>query len=119
MLPDLWRRLKPLYGERIDQLWIAYQLGNADDRREIDAVLTVLAVRQQGIAVGNERIVLEPPPLEVSGRGELLLGMVEYPGLTPYPVLLSYNELLRHVFLLGPSGTGKSTFIIGLLRQLL
>src|SRR6266700_1855676 len=100
-------------------LWIAYQLGDQDERREIDAILTILAVRQQGIAVGNDRIVLEPPPVEASNTGDILLGMVDYPGLVPYPVRLSYRELLRHVFLLGPSGTGKSTFIISLLRQLL
>src|SRR5687768_15146493 len=101
MLPDLFRRLKPLHGEYIDRLWIAYQLGDMEERREIEAVLTVLAVREQGIAVGNERIVLEPPPQDLSGKGELILGHVDYPGLTPYPVCLSYRELLRHVFFLG------------------
>src|SRR5262249_30673746 len=69
--------------------------------------------------IGNERIVLEPPPRHLAAQGELFLGNVEYPGVTPYPVMLSYKELLRHLFLLGPSGTGKSTFVLGILRQLL
>src|SRR5947199_8228111 len=103
MLPDLFRRLKPLYGERIDRLWIAYQLGGPEERRDIEAALTILAVRQQGIAVGNERIVLEPPSPEVSAKGEVLLGNIDYPGLPSYAVMLSYRELLRHLFLLGPS----------------
>lgn len=116
---DLFRRLKPLYGERIDRLWIAYQLGNNDERREIEALLTILAVKRQDMGVGNERIILEPPPPNVIGGGEYTIGTVEYPGSNPYPFTLHRAELLRHLFILGPSGTGKSTLIIGLLRQLL
>ncbi|MDX2154026.1 MAG: DUF87 domain-containing protein [Bryobacteraceae bacterium] len=119
MLPDLFRRLKPLYGQRVDALWIAYQLGSNEERREIEAALTILAVRKQGLAIGNDRIVLDPIPAPLALDGAFLLGHCNYPGLAPYPVLLSRRDLLRHIFLLGPSGTGKSTFIIGVLRQLL
>jgi hypothetical protein len=42
-----------------------------------------------------------------------------YPSLAPYHFTLSRRDLLRHLFVLGPSGTGKSTLIIGLLRQFL
>ena len=65
MLPDLFRRLKPLYGERLDRLWIAYQLGNPADRQAIEAMLIVLAVRDQGIGLGNERIVLVIARIEI------------------------------------------------------
>jgi hypothetical protein len=118
MLPDLFRRLKPVYGTRIDQLWIAYQVADKERRAQIEELLMILAVRKLGIALGDERIVLEPPPADLIGRGEYTIGNVEYPGLAPFPFRLSRNDLLRHVFLLGPSGTGKSTLIIGLLRQL-
>lgn len=118
MLPDLFRRLKPVYGRRIDELWIAYQVADKERRAQIEQLLMILAVRKLGLALGDERIVLEPPPVDLIGRGEYLVGNVSYPGLVPYPFRLSRSELLRHVFLLGPSGTGKSTLIISLLRQL-
>ena len=119
MLPDVFKRLKPLYGKRIDDLWIAYQLGTPEDKLAIDEVLTILAVKRLGIAVGDEKIILEPPPASVITTGEYTIGTISYPGLAPYPFTVHRNDLLRHVFLLGPSGTGKSTLIIGLLRQLL
>jgi hypothetical protein len=119
LLPDLFRRLKPLYGTRIDELWIAYQLGTPADKQAIEEVLTILAVKRLGIAIGDEKIVLEPPPPTIIGGGEFTIGNVAYPGLPPYSFTLYRKELLRHVFVLGPSGTGKSTLIIGLLRQFL
>src|SRR5437764_12336829 len=116
MLPDLFRRLKPVYGQRIDQLWIAYQVADQDRRAQIEELLMILAVRKLGLALVDERIVLEPPPAELIGRGEYTIGNVEYPGLAPYAFRLSLNVLLRHVFLICQSVTHNSTLIISTLR---
>ena len=119
MLPDLFKRLKPLYGHKIDVLWLDYQLADVERKIEIEQILTLLAVKRLGIAVGDERIVLEAPPAGVIGRGDYEVGLVEYPGLPGYPFRVGREELLRHMFILGPTGTGKSTLILGLLQQLL
>lgn len=119
MLPDLFKRLKPLYGKKIDALWLEYQLGDVERKKEIEMLLTLLAAKRLGIAIGDERIVLEPPPPALIGAGEYTIGAVSYPGLEPYPFCIGRNELLRHCFILGPTGTGKSTLILGLLQQLL
>ena len=115
---NLFRRLKPIFGKRIDDLWLAYQLGTQAEKKDIEEVITILAVKRLGLAIGDEKIVLEPPSPTVIGNGEITVGMISYPGIPPYPFTLRRTDLLRHVFLLGPSGTGKSTLIIGLLRQL-
>jgi hypothetical protein len=119
VLPDLFRRLKPLYGVVMDLLWIEYQTADPVRRREIEEVLVLIAVQRLGIRLGDERIVLEPPRASVIGQGEVLLGNVVYPGMAPIPVRVGRNELLRHLFLLGPTGTGKSTFILQVVTQLL
>ena len=119
MLPNLFRRLRPLYGMTVDKLWVEYQVADVERKREIEEVLTRLAVEKLGIGLGDEKIVLEPPPAGVIGDGDYFLGWVSYPGLDAYPWRIRRSELLRHVFLLGPTGTGKSTFILGLLQQLL
>jgi hypothetical protein len=119
VLPDLFRRLRPLYGTDVDKLWIEYQVADVERKREIEEVLTRLAVEKLGIGLGDEKIVLEPPPAGAIGDGDYFLGWVSYPGLDAYPWRIRRSELLRHVFLLGPTGTGKSTFILGLLLQLL
>jgi hypothetical protein len=117
--PDLFRRLKPLYGKRIDVLWYEYQIADMDRKREIEGLLTLIAAKRLGMAVGEERLSLEPPPAGLIGNGEYVIGSVSYPGLAPYDFRVRRQELLRHVFILGPTGTGKSTLILGLLQQLL
>jgi hypothetical protein len=119
VLPELFKRLKPLYGTRIDQLWFEFQLADPERKQEISNLLTVLAIKRLGIGIGEERIVLDPPPASVIGRGTYTVGTVSYPGLAGYEFRLAPEELLRHLFILGPTGTGKSTLIIGLLQQLL
>ena len=119
MLPDLFRRLRPLYGITVDKLWIEYQVADPERKREIEEALLRVAVKNLGIGLGDERIILEPPPASSVSDGEYRLGDVSYPGLDPYPCRVRRNDLLRHVFLLGPTGTGKSTFILGVLQQLL
>jgi Helicase HerA, central domain len=119
MLPELFKRLKPLYGKRIDQLWFEFQLADPERKQEISNLLTVLAIKRLGIGIGEERIVLDPPPASVIGRGTYTIGSVSYPGIAGYEFRLAPEELLRHLFILGPTGTGKSTLIIGLLQQLL
>jgi hypothetical protein len=119
LLPDLFRRLKPLYGERINQLWFEFQLCDPERKQEISNLLTVLAIKRLGIGIGEERIVLDPPPAELIGRGAYTIGTVSYPGIAGYEFRLAPAELLRHLFILGPTGTGKSTLILGVLQQLL
>jgi hypothetical protein len=115
---ELFRRLKPLYGKEIERLWVAYQFGTPEERREIEELLTMLAITKQGMMIGDERLVLDAPPPLLIGRGEFTIGNITYPGLPPYPLRVARNELLRHVFILGPTGTGKSTLLITLLVQL-
>ena len=117
MLPDLFRRLKPLYGKAIDLLWIEYQTADVDRKREIEETIMLLAIKKLGMAVGDEQLVLDAPPPALIGAGEFTIGFVSYPSIPPYPFRVARNELLRHVFILGPTGTGKSTLLLNLLVQ--
>jgi hypothetical protein len=51
---DLFRKLKPLYGKKIDLLWLEHQTADVERKREIEALLTILAAKRLGLAVGDE-----------------------------------------------------------------
>jgi len=120
MVPyELFRRLKPLYPAAIARLWIEYQTATPEAKRDIDELLTILAIKRLGMMIGDEQLVLDAPPPALIGRGDFTIGHVTYPGIPPYPFRVKRNELLRHIFILGPTGTGKSTLLLHLLTQLL
>lgn len=119
MIYDLFRRLKPLFPGEIDRLWIEHELADPERQAEIRELLTILAIKHLGMMIGEERLILEAPPGELIGRGAFTIGTIVYPGIAPYPVRVGRDELLRHMFILGPTGTGKSTLLLGLLTQLL
>ena len=52
--PDLFRRLTPLYGRKNYVLWYEYQTARVERKREIESLLTLLAAKRLGLAVGEE-----------------------------------------------------------------
>lgn len=57
-----------------------------------------------------------PPAVDLPRRG-LVLAHSNYPGLTGRPLALRQADRLRHLWLLGPTGTGKSTVIVNMALQ--
>jgi Helicase HerA, central domain len=57
-----------------------------------------------------------PPPMHLSSHG-LVLGLSNYPGLGTRPIALKTDDRLRHQFVLGPTGSGKSWLLANLILQ--
>lgn len=67
-----------------------------------------------GLAHGAARQL--PPPHDLPARG-LVVGMSNYPGLTNRPLALGADDRLRHTFVLGPTGSGKSWLLARMILQ--
>ena len=57
-----------------------------------------------------------PPPPDIP-RGKLVLAHANYPGMEDRSLALRQADRLRHLWLLGPTGTGKSTLIANMAVQ--
>src|SRR4051794_29780710 len=94
---QVFKRLKPILGPQIDELWLLYQKMKPERRQRLLRNLNVLAIRLLDMRVGGEeKICLEPPPPELIGGGDYHLGTVVYPRKPPYPFTIYKAELLQH-----------------------
>lgn len=66
-----------------------------------------------GVRLGAARQL--PPPPGLPGHG-VQLGTSNYPGLV-VPLRLTPDDRLRHLHVVGPTGTGKSTLLANLITQ--
>jgi hypothetical protein len=57
-----------------------------------------------------------PPPVSMPSRG-ISLGHSNYVGMQHRPLALKTDDRLRHTWILGPTGTGKSTLLANLILQ--
>ncbi|HEY1701017.1 MAG TPA: type IV secretory system conjugative DNA transfer family protein, partial [Trebonia sp.] len=71
-------------------------------------------VNRVGVSVSSSRQVAPPSDLPRNG---LVLAHSNYSGMTSRPVALKRADLLHHLYLLGPTGSGKSTLIESLAVQ--
>jgi hypothetical protein len=71
-------------------------------------------IRVPGLTVGSARQL--PPPTSLPRTG-LVLARSNFPGMTARPLALRRTDRLRHIWLLGPTGTGKSTLIANMAIQ--
>jgi hypothetical protein len=71
-------------------------------------------VQVPGLVQGAARQIAPPPDLPRNG---LVLAHSNYPGMTTQPLALRQADRLQHLWLLGPTGTGKSTLIANMALQ--
>jgi hypothetical protein len=71
-------------------------------------------MKAPGLTVGAGRQL--PPPPDLPRKG-LVIAHSNYSGMTSRPLALKRADLLQHLYLLGPTGSGKSTEIENLAIQ--
>jgi len=113
---DLARKLKPLFGKKIDELYFRYMnAGSVDEKGEIFQLLTGLYQKYLNKLLDKD-FLLEPPK-EASLKGKYPLAKVVYAGKMLFPFSLREQDWPRHVCVTGMSGSGKTTFALNILRN--
>lgn len=119
---ELCRRLKPVLGRKVDQLWATYQADHAaDSRADVEQSLEHLAAKHLGIDYQPDRQPFPPPTEEFSARGDIDLGKVLYGNRQRWPFQITSQRLKEHLLVCGRSGSGKTnlTFVLaqGLMQR--
>ncbi|MCX8147273.1 MAG: DUF87 domain-containing protein [Candidatus Woesearchaeota archaeon] len=107
---ELCRKLKPIFGRKIDLLYLKYALADSKEKKaEIEQALTALFHKHLNKSMFSEKVLLEPPAAD-SVKGEYPLGKVIYADKEVCLFGLREQDWQRHICISGMSGSGKTTF---------
>jgi hypothetical protein len=119
-IEDVFKKLKPLYGEELDRVWQEYIASDAKLQKLIETALRISLAQHYGETYEEREILLEPPPASLS-CGEYPLGMVFYGKEKLHLFGLREDEFIQHTGIFGRSGSGKTNvaflLVINLLRK--
>jgi len=114
---DICRKLQPLLGSKIDDLYMRYTLSQGrEERDEIVHILNIL-YQKHLVQLLDKGVLLEPPKLE-DMNGSYELAKVSYAGKNLGPFNLREKDWQRHVCITGMSGSGKTTLAFGVIEEL-
>lgn len=114
---DLCRKLKPIIGQKMDQLFSAYCAEDAAGKTQIETYLEALQGKYLETHLDDVATDLVPPRPEQSA-GEYGLGTVQYAGKGVGEFGLREHEWIQHVGVFGRSGAGKTNIGLEIFRQL-
>lgn len=114
---ELCRKLAPIYGKRIDGLWMAYLAGDSKQKQQIETTLAILEAKILGNKPSSTQILLSPPSKEAAA-GKFEIGTVLYNNKPLYAIGLDETSLMAHIAVFGRTGSGKTNFCLSLLKQL-
>ena len=115
-IEEIFRRLRGLYGEKIDNLWQLYILSNPEEKIELEQYIRHLYTNQLENTIKEKKILL--PPRE-NYAGEYFLGYVHYNNKDIAPFGMRENEWIQHTVIFGRSGSGKTNVVYLIINMLL
>jgi len=101
----LCSKLKPIIGDKADDIFRAYMAENADGKKEIERYLELLSSTYLSSELQQTSLV---PPDETTNKGEYFIGMIKYGEKFLYDFYLQEQEMIQHVGIFGRSGAGKT-----------
>ncbi len=115
---QLCRRLRPILGARIDEVFTAYCAEDSDGKQQLETYLELLSAKHlpQGLDDSEPGLI---PPSQEQAQGQYPIGQVSYSGKSLYPFGLRENEWIQHMAILGRSGSGKTNIGFSILQTLI
>lgn len=113
---DLCRKLKPIFGNKITDLYLRYSMTDSrDEKEEIASMINGLYFKYFNSPL-NKTVLLEPPKEELV-QGQYPIAVVSYAGKKLYPFRLREQDWPRHVCISGMSGSGKTNLAFHVIQN--
>ncbi|TAL58105.1 MAG: ATP-binding protein, partial [Nanoarchaeota archaeon] len=116
---EVLKKLKPIIGEKADELWYTWLASDFQERKELEIDIGIIAEKALREGPLAEREILLPPPDEKQAAGDFILGHVVYRGKKLFPVGLREQDFIRQIGIFSITGGGKSNVAMLLCLELL
>ena len=105
---QMCRRLRPILGAKMDQLFLAYRAEDEDGREQVEAYLEALLAQHLPQSVEDASTTDLVPPSRELAKGDYPIGTVAYAGKPLYEFGIREKECIQHIACFGRTGAGKT-----------
>ena len=114
---ELCRQLKPILGEKMEQVFQAYLAEDETGKQQLEAYLELLQAKHMPVRLDAVATQLVPPN-PAQAQGEYELGTILYGGKDRGTFGLRENEWIQHVGIFGRTGAGKTNLGFKIVEEL-
>ncbi|MGA2916618.1 MAG: DUF87 domain-containing protein [Sedimentisphaerales bacterium] len=109
-IDEVFRKLRPLMGPKLDLLWQEYVIADASVRGQIERILRIELAQRLNETFESSYVLLKLPPSEIAA-GDYPVGQICYAKKEYYPFGIREDEFIQHVGIFGRSGSGKTNLV--------
>jgi type IV secretory pathway VirB4 component len=116
-IDELFRKLEPILKKKTKGLWYL-NLFSGDKKADRENLQLLKLLADKKIKIDYQKNIRLPPPSEEKLIGEYHIGSVIYPDKVYSPFGLKEDEFIKHILIVGMTGTGKTNLSFHLLKEL-
>lgn len=114
---DLLRKLEPIFKSKTKGLWFLDQFSK-DQQAKLNNINLLKLIADKKVKKDYKKSIRLPPPSKEKLPGDYNIGSVIYPDKDYSSFGLREDEFIKHILIVGMTGSGKTNLAFHLLREL-
>jgi len=116
---SICRKLKPILGEKADELWYMWLAADWQERKDLEIDIQIIAEKVLNKGPLQDKTILLPPSSKEDAKGDFILGDIIYKDRKLYPLYLKKEDFIKQIGIFSITGAGKTNVALLLALQLL